>query len=240
MERDVQALIRNNRLWAEHVTRERPGFFRSLSVQQTPKFMWIGCSDSRVPANQITGLDPGEIFVHRNVANLVMPSDLNALAAVQFAVDVLQVEHILVVGHYGCGGVRAALEGRRVGLADNWLRNVVAVRDRHEAALARLPRAAAADALVDLNVIAQVAHLCASTVLCDAWSRGANVTVHGWSYGLSDGLLQQLGVSISKQAAARSACEEAIQRILRRHEDGDGSARAVHQVRSDPLNRRVG
>lgn len=226
MERDVQTLIRNNRVWAEQVARERPGFFEALSRQQTPKFMWIGCSDSRVPANQITGLDPGEIFVHRNVANVVMPSDLNAMAAVQFAVDVLQVEHILVVGHYGCGGVRAALEGRRVGLADNWLRNVVAVRDLHEAALARLPHPAVGDALVDLNVISQVAHLCASTVLCDAWSRGSSVTVHGWSYGLADGLLQQLGVSISSQASARAACREAVRRVLRRYEAGDEPDRA--------------
>jgi carbonic anhydrase len=177
--------------------RTRPGFFSGLTQQQKPKFMWIGCSDSRVPANQITGLEPGEVFVHRNVANIVVHSDLNALSAIQFAVEMLKVEHIMVVGHYGCGGVLAALNNTRVGLADNWIRHIQDVRDRHRDQLQEVPAAARGDLLVDLNVIEQVVNVGVSTVMVDAWAKGQKVTVHGWAFGVHDGLLQDLGMSVS-------------------------------------------
>ncbi|MBC7601371.1 MAG: carbonic anhydrase, partial [Ramlibacter sp.] len=165
----INDLFVHNRAWAAEMERTRPGFFTSLTKQQTPKFMWIGCSDSRVPANQITGLEPGEVFVHRNVANIVVHSDLNALSAIQFAVDMLKVEHIMVVGHYGCGGVNTALAGERIGLADNWIRHIQDVRDRHRSLLESLPNDKRSDALVDLNVIEQVVNVCVSTVMVDAW-----------------------------------------------------------------------
>jgi len=194
---DIQDLFAHNRAWAAQMEKERPGFFTSLTRQQRPKFMWIGCSDSRVPANQITGLEPGEVFVHRNVANVVVHSDLNALSAIQYAVEMLKVEHIMVVGHYGCGGVMAALEGTRVGLADNWIRHIQDVRDRHKGLLQALPGEARGDALVELNVIEQVVNVSVSTVMVDAWSKGQRVTVHGWAYGVHDGLLQDLHMSVS-------------------------------------------
>jgi carbonic anhydrase len=192
----IADLFKHNRTWAAQMERERPGFFTSLVQQQRPKFMWIGCSDSRVPANQITGLEPGEVFVHRNVANVVVHSDLNALSAIQFAVDMLKVEHIMVVGHYGCGGVLAALNNTRVGLADNWIRHIQDVRDRHRSQLDEVPEASRSDLLVDLNVIEQVVNVGVSTVMTDAWAKGQKVTVHGWAYGVHDGLLQDLGMSV--------------------------------------------
>jgi carbonic anhydrase len=167
---------------------ERPGFFTNLKAQQKPRYMWIGCSDSRVPANQITGLEPGEVFVHRNVANVVVHSDLNALSTIQFAVERLKVAHVMVVGHYGCSGVQAALEGARIGLADNWLRHIQDVRDRHRDVLELIPEHGRADALCELNVIEQVVNVAQTTVLKDAWARGQDVTLHGWVYGLHDGL----------------------------------------------------
>jgi carbonic anhydrase len=173
-----------------------PACFERLAAQQTPLFLWIGCSDSRVPANQITGLDPGQVFVHRNVANVVVHADLNCLAVIQFAVDLLRVEHIIVCGHYGCSGVLATLEGRRVGLADNWLRHVGDVAHRHEAALSAAGDAQRADLLCELNVIEQVENVCRTTVVRDAWDRGQSLSVHGWVYGLRDGLLRDLGVRI--------------------------------------------
>ncbi len=176
--------------------RERPGFFTGLKSQQKPKYMWVGCSDSRVPANQITGLDPGEVFVHRNVANVVVPTDLNCLSTIQFAVDLLKVEHLMVVGHYGCGGVQAALENTRVGLADNWLRHIKDVHDRHRALIDAAPVGARLDVLCELNVIEQVINVAQTTVLQDAWTRGQRVTLHGWVYGLGDGLLQDLHISL--------------------------------------------
>jgi len=175
---------------------ERPDFFTSLVQQQTPKYMWIGCSDSRVPANQITGLEPGEVFVHRNVANVVVHSDLNALSTIQFAVERLKVSHVMVVGHYGCSGVRAALEGARIGLADNWLRHIQDVRDRHRGLLEGIAEAYRCDALVELNVIEQVINVAQSTVLQDAWLRGQDVALHGWVYGIHDGLLQDMRVTV--------------------------------------------
>ena len=175
---------------------QRPGFFSQLAHQQSPKYLWIGCSDSRVPANEITGLDPGEVFVHRNIANVVVHSDLNALSVIQFAVDHLKVEHIMVVGHYGCGGVLAALRGTRVGLADNWLRHVHDVKMRHRQRLDHLTIAEQEDVLCEMNVIEQVGNVALSNVMQDAWGRGQKVAVHGWCYGLKDGLVKDMGVSM--------------------------------------------
>ncbi|WP_333709173.1 carbonate dehydratase [Tepidimonas ignava] len=217
-----RVLLQRNRAWAERIQAERPGFFAELARQQSPRYMWIGCSDSRVPANQITGLEPGEVFVHRNVANVVVPSDLNCLSAVQYAVDVLRVEHVMVVGHYGCGGVQAALLGQRVGLADNWLRHVRGVAERHADTLQAMAHDARLDALCELNVIEQVRHVAQSTVLQDAWARGQAVTVHGWVYGLRDGLLQDLGVSIGLggdvEAGYAAACAAVRQRRQGAHD----------------------
>jgi carbonic anhydrase len=191
----LKHLLSHNRDWAAQMVRERPGFFTGLSQQQNPKYMWIGCSDSRVPANQITGLEPGEVFVHRNVANVMVHTDLNALSAVQYAVDMLKVEHVMVVGHYGCGGVQAALDNARIGLADNWIRHVQDVRDKHKAALDAAPVQYRLDMLCELNVIEQVVNVCQSTVLKDAWHRGHKIMVHGWIYGVHDGLLVDLQVA---------------------------------------------
>ena len=193
----IQDLFTHNRAWAAEMERARPGFFTSLVKQQTPKYMWIGCSDSRVPANQITGLEPGEVFVHRNVANVVVHSDLNALSAIQFAVEMLKVEDIMVVGHYGCGGVMAALHGTRIGLADNRIRHIQDVRDRHRGILDAMPPEKRGDALVDLNVIEQVVNVCVSTVMVDAWAKGQKVRVHGWAFGVHDGLLQDLHMTVA-------------------------------------------
>ena len=210
----ISDLFEHNRAWAAQMERERPGFFSGLTKQQRPKFMWIGCSDSRVPANQITGLEPGEVFVHRNVANVVVHSDLNALSTIQFAVDMLKVEQIMVVGHYGCGGVLAALSNTRVGLADNWIRHIQDVRDRHREHLDSVPEAARGDLLVDLNAIEQVVNVGVSTVMTDAWAKGQKVTVHGWAFGVHDGLLQDLGMSISSTADIESRYVDAVQRAV--------------------------
>jgi len=209
----IQDLFAHNRAWAAQMERERPGFFTGLVKQQRPKYMWIGCSDSRVPANQITGLEPGEVFVHRNVANIVVHSDLNALSAIQFAVDMLKVEHIMVVGHYGCGGVLAALNGERIGLADNWIRHIQDVRDRHRPLLDSLSDAKRADALVDLNVIEQVVNVCVSTVMVDAWAKGQNVTIHGWAFGVHDGLLQDLHMSVTSTDSIEPSYRAALQGV---------------------------
>ena len=192
----IEELFVHNRAWAAQMERERPGFFTGLMAQQKPRYMWIGCSDSRVPANQITGLEPGEVFVHRNVANVVVPTDLNCLSTVQYAVDQLHVEHLMVVGHYGCGGVLAALQDIRVGLADNWIRHVKDVRDKHRELLTALAPEWRHDALCELNAIEQVMNIAQTTVLQDAWTRGEKVTLHGWCYGLKDGLINNLHMSI--------------------------------------------
>jgi carbonic anhydrase len=197
MPTSISDLFTHNRAWAAEMERERPGFFTNLKSQQKPKYMWIGCSDSRVPANQITGLEPGEVFVHRNVANVVVHSDLNALSTIQFAVEMLKVEHVMVVGHYGCGGVQAALDNVRIGLADNWIRHIQDVRDRHRQLLNALPESKRLDALVELNAIEQVVNVCQSTVLQDAWAREQQISVHGWVYGVHDGLLQDLKITVS-------------------------------------------
>jgi carbonic anhydrase len=210
----ISDLFDHNRAWAAEMERTRPGFFSGLTQQQKPRFMWIGCSDSRVPANQITGLEPGEVFVHRNVANIVVHSDLNALSAIQFAVDMLKVEHIIVVGHYGCGGVLAALNNTRVGLADNWIRHIQDVRDRHRSQLEEVPDAARGDLLVDLNVIEQVVNVGVSTVMTDAWAKGQKVTLHGWAFGVHDGLLQDLGMSVSSPEQLEPCYHAAIDKAL--------------------------
>jgi len=197
MPTSISDLFTHNRAWAAEMERERPGFFTNLKSQQKPKYMWIGCSDSRVPANQITGLEPGDVFVHRNVANVVVHSDLNALSTIQFAVEMLKVEHVMVVGHYGCSGVQAALDNVRIGLADNWIRHIQDVRDRHRQLLTSLPEDKRLDALVALNVVEQVVNVCQSTVLQDAWGRGQHISVHGWVYGVHDGLLQDLHITVS-------------------------------------------
>ncbi len=191
-------LLARNKTWAGKISENNPRFFAELADQQTPKFMWIGCSDSRVPANQIVNLPPGEIFVHRNVANIFNAGDLNALATLQFSVDVLKVEHIIVCGHYGCGGVLAALRGDRHGLVDHWLRQVQIIRDQHEDELADLEgEPARHQRLCELNVASQVRHVAESYVVRDAWERGQSLSVHGWVYSLHDGILRDLGVSVN-------------------------------------------
>jgi carbonic anhydrase len=211
----LDELFENNRAWAQATEMREPGFFTRLAKQQNPRYMWIGCADSRVPANEITGLDPGEVFVHRNVANVVVHSDLNALSTIQFAVEHLKVEHIMVVGHYGCAGVRAAMRGIRIGLADNWLRHVQDVRLRHRKRLDHLPDAEQEDILCEMNVIEQVGNVALSTVMQDAWARGQQVAVHGWVYGLSDGLLKNLNVTMSRPDEVVAVFGEAIKRYPR-------------------------
>ena len=190
-------LLERNRAWAGAMVADDPGFFTELAQRQSPEHLWIGCSDSRVPANQIVGLSPGDVFVHRNVANVVVHTDLNCLSVLQYAIDILGVEHVVVCGHYGCGGVLAALTGVRHGLIDNWLRHVADVAEKHADALAALPDERRADRLCELNVAEQVANVCQTTIVEDAWARDHPLTVHGLVYGLEDGLLRDLGVSIS-------------------------------------------
>ncbi|OAN50143.1 carbonic anhydrase [Paramagnetospirillum marisnigri] len=190
----IDRLLDNNRAWAERVEREKPGFFAHLAQQQSPAYLWIGCADSRVPANEIVGLEPGELFVHRNVANLFSHSDLNGLSVLQFAVDVIKVKHIIVCGHYGCSGVRAALQDTRLGVTEHWIRPVRDICERHRHELDMLPsEGARVDRLCELNVMQQVRNLCRSPVLQDAWSRGQKLAVHSWVYGLEDGLVRPLG-----------------------------------------------
>ena len=215
MPTSIQDLFTHNRAWAAEMERTRPGFFSGLTQQQKPKFMWIGCSDSRVPANQITGLEPGEVFVHRNVANVVVHSDLNALSAIQFAVEMLKVEHIMVVGHYGCGGVMAALHGTRIGLADNWIRHIQDVRDRHRGILENIAPEKRQDALVDLNVIEQVVNVCVSTVMVDAWAKNQKISIHGWAFGVHDGLLQDLKMTIASAEAVEPVYRAAVEAVVR-------------------------
>jgi carbonic anhydrase len=208
------------------MVRDDPAFFSRLANQQNPKYLWIGCSDSRVPANQITGLDPGEVFVHRNVANVVAHSDLNCLSVIQYATDQLQVQHIIVVGHSGCGGVAAALHNRRVGIADNWLRHVQDVREQHQEWLDSLEPGQRVDALCELNVIEQARHLCQTTVVQDAWARGQDLVVHGWFYGLNDGLLKDLGMTVSRPEHVREVYQGALSALFARR-GGGGAAQAA-------------
>jgi len=209
--RALNHLFANNRAWADRIRIEDPQFFRKLSRQQAPEYFWIGCSDSRVPANQITGLLPGEMFVHRNVANVVPLADLNCLSALQFAVDVLKVRHVIVCGHYGCAGVRAVLHGHRLGLVDNWLQNVAEVRQKHAAQLAGLgDEAQQFDRLCELNVIEQVVSVCNATSVQGAWACGQPLVVHGWIYAVSDGLLRDLGLCVAGPGELAPAYQAAV------------------------------
>lgn len=206
-----QHLIRGNREWAARVKAEDPDFFKRLSRQQAPEYLWIGCSDSRVPANQICGLTPGEVFVHRNIANVVVHTDLNCLSVIQFAVDVLKVRCVLVVGHYGCGGVHAALEGQRLGLADNWIRHVADVAERHAASLAACELDSLRHArLCELNVIEQTRNVCLANIVQDAWARGQRLSVHGWVYGLHDGKVRELGMDVHEAEALEPTYRAAL------------------------------
>ena len=207
----IELLLANNRSWSERVRREQPEFLERLSRQQKPKYLWIGCSDSRVPANQIVGLLPGDLFVHRNVANVVVHTDLNCLSVIHFAVDVLQVEHIIVCGHYGCGGVDFALREEPLGLADNWLRHIEDVADRHRGTLDDLPdQATRVDRLCELNAIEQAIHACRTTIVQDAWRRGQSLTVHGLVYGLRTGLLRDLDLGIASAGQVAPARSRAL------------------------------
>lgn len=197
----LTTLFENNQAWVDRVTREDPDYFSRLAQQQTPHYLWIGCSDSRVPANQIVGLESGQMFVHRNIANVVTHTDLNCLSVLQFALDVLKIQHVIVVGHYGCSGVRAALESTRVGLADNWLRHVQDVAAKYQSQLNQLAdKEQRLNRLCELNVIEQVLNVCKTTVVEDAWERGQVLAIHGWIYGLADGLLRDLNVTITSRA----------------------------------------
>ena len=207
---ELHALLDQNRAWAARVAAEDPHFFTRLAKIQSPKYLWIGCSDSRVPANQITGMDPGEVFVHRNVANVVVHTDLNCLSTIQFAVDLLRVEHIIVCGHYGCGGVQAALDGRRIGLVDNWLRHVGDLNEKHRGRLERIGPAQRADTLCELNVVEQALNVCQSTVLQDAWSRGQPVQVHAWIYSLRDGRIRPLNRGIEGTDDVTAAYRQSV------------------------------
>jgi carbonic anhydrase len=205
----LDTLLERNRSWAELMTRSDPDFFERLARQQAPRYLWIGCSDSRVPANQILGLLPGEIFVHRNVANVVVHSDLNCLSVIQFAVEVLNISHIIVCGHYGCGGVAAALRDDKLGLIDNWLRHVQDVRNRNRDELGRLPNAHdRMMRLCELNVLTQAINVAETTLLQDAWGRGQEVAIHSLIYGLDNGILHQLGPSLAAPAAVEERKRE--------------------------------
>jgi carbonic anhydrase len=206
-------LFDSNRAWAAHIRQQDPEFFRKLSRQQSPSYLWIGCSDSRVPANEIVGLLPGELFVHRNVANLVVHTDLNCLSVLQFAVDILKVRHVIVCGHYGCSGVNAALRQQRLGLSDNWLRHLKDVRQMHHARLADMHDEFASARLCELNVIEQVLNVCHTSIARDAWERGQELVVHGWIYGLHDGLLRDLKFTVDRFDAAPAAYEAALASI---------------------------
>ena len=196
--KSIENLFENNRKWSEDITKKNPDFFPTLSKQQAPKYLWIGCADSRVPANEVVGLLPGELFVHRNVANVVIHTDLNCLSVMQYAIEVLKVEHVIVCGHYGCGGVIAALNDNRYGLIDNWLRHVKDVRERHGHHISLLKdQKQKEDCLCELNAIEQAINVCQTTIVQDAWLRGQNLTVHACIYGLKDGLLKDLGMSVS-------------------------------------------
>jgi carbonic anhydrase len=209
--RNLRQLFDKNRAWADRIRAQDPRFFEILSRQQSPEYLWIGCSDSRVPANEIVGLLPGELFVHRNLANLVVHTDLNCLSVMQFAVDILKVRHIIVCGHYGCSGVRAAYRRDRIGLSDNWLRHVQDVRQKHERSLAAAGSdAAAGDRLCEFNVIEQVSNVCQTTIVRDAWERGQELAIHGWVYGLHDGLLRDLNTTVMETQDPQATYQAAI------------------------------
>ena len=211
---DLKELLAKNRAWSEGIKAEDPDFFETLARQQTPRYLWIGCADSRVPATQLVGLLPGDMFVHRNVANVVVHTDFNCLSVLQFAVDVLKVEHVIVCGHYGCGGVQAAMRNLQLGLIDNWLRHVQDVMHGHAAQLSSISdEAARLERLCELNVIEQVVNVSRTTIVQSAWARGQGLAVHGWIYGIGDGLLRDLGIRVDSQEALTSAYEEAVRAL---------------------------
>lgn len=214
---DLQSLLENNRAWAEGIKAHDPEFFRTLAQQQSPSYLWIGCSDSRVPATQLVGLVPGEMFVHRNVANVVVHTDFNCLSVMQFAVDVLKINHIIVCGHYGCGGIQAAMQNLQLGLIDNWLRYVQDVMHQHAALLSKIDdEAQRLNKLCELNVIEQVLNVSRTTIVQNAWASGHELAVHGWIYGLDDGLLSDLGICLTNQTELSSAYEDAFNLSARR------------------------
>jgi len=215
---ELQDLLDNNKRWAAETEANTPGFFSRLLKQQTPQYLWIGCADSRVPANELVDLLPGELFVHRNVANVVVHSDLNCLSVMQFAVDHLKVKHIIVVGHSNCGGVQAALTDARVGLVSNWIRHVQDVRNDHLDWLQTVPEARRVDALCELNVLEQARNACRTTVVQEAWARGQEVVVHGWVYGLHNGLLEDLQITADKAEAVEPAFKRALTKVKQRYE----------------------
>ena len=218
MSTDLSDLLEGNRRWAQDVQQRTPDFFSKLLNQQVPQYLWIGCADSRVPANEILGLLPGDVFVHRNVANVVVHSDLNALSVMQYAIDMLKVRHIMVVGHYGCGGVAAALTDRRIGLADNWIRHVQDVRNKHRVWMDGMPdEDMRLRALCELNVLEQSLNVCETTVVQDAWQRGQQVVVHGWVYGLHNGLLEDLRITATSVEDVQPAYEQGLASIRTRY-----------------------
>ena len=215
--RVLKQLLENNENWAAGIKKQDPEFFRRLSNQQAPEYLWIGCADSRVPANQIVDLLPGELFVHRNVANVVVHTDFNCLSVLQFAVDVLKVKHIMVVGHYGCGGVKAALTNSGFGLISNWLRHVQDVRDKYASVLDALPSDAdRIDRLCELNVVEQVGHVCQNSIVQEAWARGQSLSVHGWVYDVADGLLRDFGLCITSDAERLPIQEASVAELIER------------------------
>jgi len=216
-QQDLQDLLDKNKAWAADTESREPGFFSKLLNQQTPQYLWIGCADSRVPANELVDLLPGELFVHRNVANVVVHSDLNCLSVMQFAVDQLKVKHIIIVGHSNCGGVRAALYDIRVGIADNWIRHVQDVRNSHQMWLDTVPEEQRVNALCELNVLEQARNACQTTVVQDAWARGQEIVVHGWVYGLHNGLLEDLSITASCMEDVPPAYARALERVKRRY-----------------------
>ena len=217
MPNQLPELLENNRRWAEKMESARAGFFTGLLAQQAPRYLWIGCADSRVPANELVDLAPGELFVHRNVANVVVHSDLNCLSVIQYAIDVLKIHHVIVVGHSQCGGVAAALEDRSVGLADNWIRHVQDVRNRHADWLATVPEGDRVNALCELNVVEQALNVCQTTVVQEAWQRGQEVVVHAWVYRLHNGLLKDLTMTVSRLDDAATAYGHALALVHSRY-----------------------
>jgi len=217
MTTQLHELLDSNRLWARQTEARTPGFFTSLLKQQAPQYLWIGCADSRVPANDLVGLLPGELFVHRNVANVVVHSDLNCLSVIQFATDLLKVKHIIIVGHSGCGGVAAALHDTRIGLADNWIRHVQDVRNRHQAWLDTIDESQRVNALCELNVVEQALNACQTTIVQDAWQRNQELVIHGWVYGLHNGLLQDLHMTVTSADETVPAYEKAIASVRARY-----------------------
>lgn len=214
----MEDLFKKNVAWAESVKKNDPTFFEQLSKQQAPEYLWIGCSDSRVPANEIVGLIPGELFVHRNVANMVVHNDLNCLSVMQYAVEYLKVKHVIVCGHYGCGGIRASVERQKLGLIDDWLLNVQDVQYIHKAYLSEGKDAEAmVDKVCELNVTEQVMNVCKTNIIKDAWGRGQEVTVHGWIYSIADGLLKDLGVNVSSSDEIRSKYHQTVEAINKRY-----------------------